>query len=111
MNFELVLTMAHGAAARAVESRPDDDASGFVSVNIPSSEELARHCRKQTAEAHGASRTTQLRYGRKARKGWEWWFPGDFRGQSIDAHEAGAKAFRDELIKNGIEAQMSLLRD
>ena len=62
-------------------------------------------------KASGASRTTQLRYGRKARKGWEWWFPGDFRGQSIDAHEAGAKAFRDELIKNGIEAQMSLLRD
>ena len=111
MNFELVLTMAHDAAAQAVKGRPDDDASGFVSVNIPSSEGLARHCRKQTTKASGASRTTQLRYGRKARKGWEWWFPGDFHGQSIDAHEAGAKAFRDELIKNGIEAQMSLLRD
>lgn len=102
MDYERILAEAREAAYYACKDMPDTGACGFGWVNLPGDHPLSRHCRKQAA-------ATGLRsYGRKGYpKGWEWWNPGDYRGQAVAAKEAGAAAFRDKLAEYGIAATAS----
>lgn len=114
MDYEAILTEAHNAAREAVAAevarQPEDERDcdcGFAWVTVEGNEAIARHCRaklKDTAPAHQI-KGDRSRYGDKGYpKGWQWWKPGNFRGQSVRIHEVGARAFRDVLAKHGIRA-------
>ena len=100
------LIAAHNAARAAVSSYEDTGACGFAWVSVEGNSPLARHCRKLAARDY-TDRTARQLYGSKGYpKGHQWWCPGNFRGQSLDAHEAGARAFRDKLAEYGIRADV-----
>lgn len=102
-DYAAILTEAHAAARAAVADQPDRWACGFAWVTIDGTHPLARWCRKHGAGAEGWAQRSI--YGDKGYpKGWQWWCPGNFRGQSVDAHERGAYAFRDVLATYGIRA-------
>ena len=102
MDYSLVLFKAHATAEVAVAGLPDTGACGFAWVVIPGTDPLARYCRAKTK---GGS--TSRIYGSKGTtKGWQFWKPGGFDGQAVDAHEAGAAAFRDVLASYGISATL-----
>ncbi len=45
------------------------------------------------------------------KKGWLVWSPGEHRGQSMDIHEAGARAYAAHLRQHGFEAVMGSRAD
>lgn len=107
LKLQDILTEAHEAAARAVENHEDKWACGFAWVTVEGNTPLARHCRKMAEKSIATERTARRLYGSKGYpKGWQWWCPGNFPGQSVEAHEAGAHAFRDKLGEYGIRADV-----
>ena len=103
-DFKAILIEAHGAAVAAAAHLPDVGACGFAWVTVDGNEPIARWCRKQPkGSAWGTGRGF---YGDKGYpKGWQWWSPG-YGGQSIDAKETAAAAFRNALGKYGIRATL-----
>ena len=106
-DFEKILAEAHEAARLAVTDIPDKLACGWAWATIAGTEPLARHCRAKLKEAHRDDYPARRYYGDKHYPtGWQFWQPGNFRGQSVWAHEQGAIAFRDALATHGICAQL-----
>lgn len=108
-DYRRILEEAHAAARAAVANCVDRWACGFAYVVIDGNSGLARWCR---AAANGSQFTPdRLRrrfYGDKGYpRGHQWWCPGEFPGQSVEAHEKGAAAFRDKLAEYGIVATMN----
>ena len=115
--FEAILEEAHKAAEAAVAALgPENPRAldcGFAWATIDGRDHLANYCRKQVKDAKalrerggcgpGFVNERERYYGGKAYPtGWQWWKPGNFPGQAIGHHEAGARAFRDVLAKHGI---------
>lgn len=75
---------------------------GRAWISIKGTTPLAKFCNKMEAEqGRGAPHGF---YGMKGYpKGWEFYCPGTYRGQSMDVFEAGAKAFAEVLRENNIE--------
>lgn len=114
MDYEAILTEAH-AAAKAAQMGMSEGYGldcGFAWVRLDGTEALARHCRKQLKKdgedfPDMVMMTRGHRYGDKGYpRGWDFWKPGNFRGQSISVHEKGAAAFRDVLAKYNIRAEV-----
>lgn len=108
-DYYSILEEAHAAAVDAQIGLADGGACGFAWVTIDGNSPLARYCRKVLKEIPEADQNWRVRrhYGAKGYpNGWQFWQPGNFRGQSIDAHEAGALAFRDALARHGIRADL-----
>lgn len=108
MNYEKILAEAHAAAKAAqvgmVEGRGLD--CGFAWVVVDGQDALARYCRAEI-KRQGGERQASRNLGSKGYpRGWQFWKPGDFNGQSIGVHEAGARAFRDKLAEYGIRADV-----
>jgi hypothetical protein len=102
-DFETLLADAHHAAKAAAAHMPDVGACGFAWVTVDGREPFARYCRTR-ARALELNGHSPHRFGGKGYPtGWRWWCPG-YNGQSIDAHEKAAAAFRDELAKHNIRA-------
>lgn len=123
MDFEAILTEAHNTAeayvAAEVAVRPEAEAAcdcGFAWIIIEGNGALARHCRaalKDAGEGLPGTRKREAtveatrRYGSKGYpKGWQFWKPGNYSGQSVRIHEAGARGFRDALARFGIRADV-----
>jgi hypothetical protein len=115
--IESMLRMAHAAARIAVKDRlaiyGEGAMCGFAWCSIEGNEPLARYCRRRAKES--VSSTTGLDqeilarrfYGSKGYpKGWRWWNPGDYAGQSIDVKEEGARAFREKMAEYGIRVDV-----
>lgn len=103
--FQNILVAAHTAAHRAVEHAEDKFACGFAWVTIDGTSPLARHCRKMAKSTGASAHSARRLYGDKGYpRGHQWWCPGNFPGQSVEAHEKGAIAFRDKLAEYGISA-------
>jgi hypothetical protein len=101
MDYDRILTEARNAAYTAAKDLPDEGACGFGWATVSGNDPFARYCRKLAKE------TGDGRYGRKGYPtGWTFWNPGNYRGQSVDAIEAGARAFRDVLGTYGIRADV-----
>lgn len=101
-SFAVILNEAHAAAFNAAKDLPDVGACGFAWVTVAGNEPIARFCRQQ--DTSGPWATGRGYYGSKGYpKGWQWWSPG-YNGQSIDAKEKAAQAFRDALGTYGIVA-------
>lgn len=118
-DFETILSEAHDAARAAVIAKGPENMNafdcGFAWVTLhPATHPLARHCRaslkriREKDAGHGTlSQMAGRIYGDKGYpNGWQWWEPGDFRGQAIGHHLAGAHAFRDVLLRYGINAEV-----
>jgi len=107
MDYEQILYEAHEAADIAGAYMQDVGACGFAWVVIPGNHPLARYCRKLLKNKPGGGDSVdRMHYGSKSLPtGWHWWGPG-FDGQSIEAHEKAANAFRDVLAKHGIRADV-----
>lgn len=108
LDYPTILNAAHEAAVRAALHQNDGYACGWAWVRVEGNSALARFCRAQI-KARGGDSDFELRrhYGNKGYPtGWQFWCPGNFRGQSIDAHEACARAFRDVLADHGISADV-----
>jgi len=92
--YEDALLAAHKAAEHAQVGMVDAFACGFAWV-VVHDRAFARWCAANSKEGNSAARRF---YGSKHHDtGWCFWKPGNFNGQSIEAHEAGARAFRDSL--------------
>lgn len=110
IDYEAILDEAHAAAAAAVAKlgpeNPNALDCGFAWVTISGNHPLARFARKQvkTAEAAGDRRyVVRQRYGSAGiTRGWEFWKPGNFPGQAIGHHLAGATAFNEVLARHNI---------
>lgn len=106
VEFEKIIDEALAAASAAQEGmieNPNALDCGFAWVVLGGNEPIARFCRA----ALNRNPNERRRYGSKGYPtGWQWWCPGDFNGQSIGIHEAGARAFRDTLALYGIRADM-----
>lgn len=108
--FERILTEAHEAASAAQADMVEDMNAldcGFAWVSLPGNEPLAAYCRGMARQLlpQPPSYADRKRYGSKGYpKGWQWWGPGSFNGQSISIHEAGARGFRDALARHNISA-------
>jgi len=101
-----ILDQAHAAGEHACAGLPDTGACGFAWVVIPGTCGLARYCREKAADP-GMHPGNRRWYGSKHwAKGWQFWNPGFYAGQSIDAAEKGAVAFAAVLKENGIDAQV-----
>ena len=103
--FTAILAEAYAAADLAQAGKVEDLNAfdcGFAWVTIDGTSPLARWCRQQS----NGERNRQ--YGSKGYPtGWQFWCPGNFNGQSIGIHEAGAKAFQDVLaLKYNIRADV-----
>lgn len=116
MDYQKILDAAYAAANKAQEGQIDRLACGFAWVTIDGRSPLAAFCRKKIREAGArlegrekriAEQNAEQFYGSKgAIRGWQFWKPGSFQGQSIDVHEMGARAFRDVLAENGYSAEV-----
>lgn len=107
INYEQVLADAHAAAAEAVAGLPDKFACGFAWVLVDGNDPFARFCRAQLMAQPPEDYTARQYFGAKGYpKGWQFWQPGKFRGQSVEAHEKGSAAFRDVLASHGIRADV-----
>lgn len=113
MDFEAILTEAHRDAAAyiaaEVATKPENERDfycGFAWVTIDGNEPLARWCRaKLKALPSNAVYFDKAKFGdRGYPKGWQFWKPGNFNGQSVRIHEVGARGFRDALARYGIRA-------
>lgn len=106
---------------------PQHGACGFAWVHIPDARvEFVKWCKKEIKKLGykydtsgnlvnldgSFTRDYQNENYKKARdyghphwkKGWEFWGPGNFRGQLIYVKEEGAQAFKRVLNENGIVA-------
>lgn len=108
MDYEKILKEAHEAAAAAQIGGHDRGSCGFAWVTIPGNDGLARWCRAQAKKLPEGAPYAQTRiYGGKGYPtGHQWWKPGNFNGQAVETHEAGAIAFRDKLGEYGIRADV-----
>lgn len=116
-HFQTALDNAHAAARAACATMRDNPRAldcGFAWVTVLD-RSFAGWARRQrdvlTAQANGARidgdeiRHIELRkaanlYGSKHHgAGWTFWCPGEFVGQSVSGHEAGAKAFAESLAR------------
>jgi len=124
-HFEKALENAHKAAREACakeQDHPDRLDCGFAWV-VTHDRSFNGYCRKQRDillakesgarinkdESHASELSHQaMKYGQKNwSTGWCFWKPGNFVGQSITGHEAGARAFRDSLAHElGIYVEM-----
>lgn len=104
-DFQAILNEAHAAASAAQAGMNENRFAldcGFAWVTLGGNEPLSRWCRDQLKKDVTKNRKV---YGHKGYpSGWCWWTPGNFMGQSISIHEAGARAFRDTLAKYNIAA-------
>jgi hypothetical protein len=108
INYAAVLAEAHKAASEAVDGQPDQYACGFAWVVIYGNDPLARYCRAQLKLQPGDDWKTRRYFGdRGYPRGWHFWQPGNFPGQSVDTHLKGATAFRAVLAKYGIRADVN----
>lgn len=103
--FENALRKAHAAACEATAKEKDYPQRldcGFAWV-VTHDRAFNGWCRKMAKET-GLRQT----YGDKNwSTGWCFWKPGNFVGQSITGHEAGARAFRDVILRElGINAEV-----
>jgi hypothetical protein len=107
INYETVLAEAHKAASEAVAGQPDQYACGFAWVVIDGNDPLARFCRAQR-KVQADDWQTRRYFGDKGYpRGWHFWQPGNFPGQSVDVHEKGAAAFRSVLASYGIRGDVN----
>lgn len=126
MDFQKILNYAHEQAKRyssiertARPENPRDVDCGFAWVIVDGKDPFANWCRaekKRRIKAAGTGdvtttdtmrtiRSLDPEFGSKGYpRGWQWWCPGNFNGQSVRIHEAGAKGFRDALAEHGITA-------
>lgn len=116
MIFDLATAAAVSAIKDEVAVRPEreeDFDCGFAWVTInPATGPLVKYCKEQIKEAgkglenpaqYRATSNAETLYGSKGYpKGWQFWKPGNFRGQSIRIHLVGARAFAKVLTDNGI---------
>lgn len=103
--FAKILDRAHDSAAKAVADLPDVGACGFAWVEIDKTERaFIKFCKKHAGGNNVAGYVSQRWYGSQHHKYWTFWNPGFYAGQSIDAIEAGAKAFAKVLNAYGIKA-------
>lgn len=99
MDYETIFLAARTAARDACKDMPDTLPYGFAWVTVPATDGFARHCRRQAKATGGRD------YGAKGYpSGWQFWNPGGYRGQSLDAVEVGAHAFMAKLAEHGIRA-------
>lgn len=106
MDYEQILFEAHEAADIVGAYLNDEGACGFAWVVIPGNHPLARYCRTYLKKRNGGDSVDRMHFGSKSYPtGWHWWGPG-FDGQSIEAEEKAAAAFRDVLGKYGIRADV-----
>lgn len=110
--FKEATEAAEKAIADEVAREPENQWSfdcGFAWVIV----EDGRHpfinwCKAQIKELGGENgpRRGEARvFGSKHyKKGWQFWEPGHFAGQSVRIHEKGARAFADVLKKYDIPA-------
>lgn len=109
-NFNEILKEAHAAAEAAVAAKGPENMNacdcGFAWVKVSGTEAIARYCRKMLKQSDGSYDQRRLFGDKSYTRGWEWWKPGNFNGQAIGHHEAGARAFRDVLAKHGISAEV-----
>lgn len=112
-DFATILDEAHKAAKAAVIAKGPENMRaldcGFAWVVIGGREPLANYCRKEIKNrvVQAAEYVEVRKFGDKGYpSGWQWWCPGEFHGQAIGHHEAGAAAFRDVLAKYGIRADL-----
>lgn len=130
MDFTKILQEAHDAATQAIrdyfnghEEQPLN--CGFAWVTIDGTSALARHCRKQLAEATGSlaeRNKVRLLCGDKGYpSGWEFWGPGNWPseeevGRTVYAQDmtfrrVGAEAFQKKLAEHGISATVGTRLD
>lgn len=94
---QMIYSEAFAAAKLAVAAMGPEDTRGFncgfawVTVR-PARGTLISWCKKNNV---GSKSTTG---------GWNFWNPGQFRGQHIDHHYAGAQAFAEILARYGLRA-------
>jgi len=109
MDYAKILTEAHAAASAAQVGMTDNPRAfdcGFAWVIIDGQDGLARYCRAEIKRAGGERQASRIFGGKGYPKGWQFWKPGNFNGQSVGVHEAGARAFRDKLAEYGIRADV-----
>lgn len=96
--FDMALAAAKAAIDEEVARRPEgnDMDCGFAWVVVrPANHPFINWCKR---EIKRRDRRDARPYGDKNwNGGWCFWKPGDYPGQSIRFHEAGARAFRDVL--------------
>ena len=135
MDYEKIFAEAIAAANEAQDralapygGKEPQFACGFVWVKVtPATDPFVKWCKKQISD-HGLKHDSvgnitdtlndpeskSIRY-RLARAfgspgtygSWEFWAPGNFRGQWINCKEAGAEAFANVLKNYGIQAVWS----
>lgn len=118
-DWESIIKAAHDAAKAAViaevEREPENPHAfdcGFAWVTIEGVGPLARFARAQVAriEREHEPGTFPYNVGKRVYgdkgypRGWQWWCPGEFRGQSVRIHRKGAEAFANALAPHGIRA-------
>jgi hypothetical protein len=118
-HFRLILVAAHHAAKEAVAKMGPENMNaldcGFAWVEIDGRHPFVNWCRKnykiiqKDIDAETDEKMKQLlrhhhrMFGSKGvYRGWQFWCPGEFNGQAIGHHRAGAHAFNDVLAKEGI---------
>lgn len=113
--YRAVFDRATAAAKAAIEAevarRPEgnDLDCGFAWVVVrPANSPFVNWCKRQIKDAGGERAPGARQYGDKHYAGgWCFWEPGDYPGQSVRFHEAGAKAFRDVIAQElGIYAEV-----
>lgn len=114
MNYPDILQAAIVAAENAIKKSqvqfPDDRGPcGFAWVVVSDGRsDFVKSCKKQIKIAEQAGVTNPIflaRFGRKNYgKGWLFWNPGQYFGQSVDIKESGAYAFAAKLREFGVEA-------
>ncbi|MDB5177503.1 MAG: hypothetical protein JWN75_1171 [Candidatus Saccharibacteria bacterium] len=109
--FQGALDRAHAAASAAQVGMVEDMNAfdcGFAWVVVHDLS-FMNWCRKQivACDLNEANDTPSKLHAAKAfygsknwSTGWCFWKPGDFSGQSVGIHEAGARAFRDSLARD-----------
>ena len=108
-DFAAILNEAHDAARMAVIAKGAEDMTAFdcgmAWVVIDGTSPLARWCRAQIKAQDNPKLSFSRRFGDKHwQKGWQFWKPGDFAGQAIGHHVAGATAFQSVLVRHNINA-------
>lgn len=107
IDFADILAEAHEAAETAIAKLGPENPyaldCGFAWVTIDGNHPLARWARQQLKASDNSTYQTRFYYGDKGYpKGWQWWKPGNFNGQAIGHHRAGANAFSEVLARYNI---------
>jgi hypothetical protein len=105
--YELILGFAYDAADAAIkkelERRPEDMNAfdcGFAWVDAPDGRHpFIRHCSKRSGDkiVPGVGYNDRNHGEKHWKKGWQFWSPGVFHGQSIRIKYVGAVAFANIL--------------